>query len=64
MPANTNIAATAIGPSAAICDILSTSTFIFSDFERKTIYSTNYPDYQYWVRTKDGKIKSNLLQNN
>lgn len=60
MPANTNIAATAVGPSATICDILSTSTFIFSDFERETIYSKDYPDYQYWVRTTAGKIKSNL----
>jgi len=55
-PANENTAATVIGTSATICDILSTTTFILNEKDRQKIYLDRYSEYGYWVRSKEDHI--------
>lgn len=56
--AQENIAATIIGPTATVCDILSTSAFILNQKEREMIFKEHYAEYGYWVRTKNKQIFS------
>ncbi len=55
------LVAAAIGPSAAICDILSTTLFIWPDKQRRKILPSEYPEYKYWVMESDGRIESTIL---
>lgn len=54
-PADTILASSALGPSAMICDLLSTGLFIFSKTEREEIFKKNYPEYSFWVIDKNYK---------
>ncbi len=60
MPANEMISTTIIGPSATVCDVLSTATFVMGEKESKSILSENYPEYRYRYVTSDRKIVSNF----
>lgn len=54
------VGASAVGPSATVCDILSTTLFILPDKDRRRILATQYPEYKYWVMGTEGQIESTI----
>ena len=54
-PSRRYLQATVIGPSAEVCDILSTAAFVGNRSAVQRIFR-NYPDYDYWLFLPDGSI--------
>jgi thiamine biosynthesis lipoprotein len=59
-PANELIATSIVGPSATVCDVLSTATFAMGPNQAVRILLKNYPQYRYRLETRNGKITTNL----
>jgi FAD:protein FMN transferase len=61
-PANKMLGSSIIGPSAAVCDILSTATFVMGPKVARKIMLRKYPDYSYWFVNKDGSTETNVTE--
>ncbi len=59
-PAQAFLYTTILGPSAMVCDILSTATFVMDKEKAKKILSKNYPQYHYRLILKNKEVVTDL----
>jgi thiamine biosynthesis lipoprotein len=60
-PADRVVGASVIGPSATVCDALSTAAFVMGPKLTRKVFARNYPGYRFWMVDAKNQVFTNAV---